>query len=316
MHDPFDHAHKKNRPAYVQAQCWVTLGVSVLGRFGARHVLPVLSRLVPEAGNRNKLAIALTLIRALVPAFSGAARVLMDSWFMRARLIQPLLKRGLHVISQARRDTALFLPPPPYSGRGRPRKYGDRLTAAAIAALPCVEMEIFAYNETRRIRVRSARALARFLWGTPVRAVWCEFYDAKKGTWNRPKLLLASETELTAETIVRLYARRWGIEPLFHNLKRWWGMNNLWQQSRRALELWMMICSCAWSLAQLLALAVEEAFPITAIAPWRKGEPITAGLVAQWLRVEYAGVVFREGLDRKSRTFTFPEGRGDPRLRL
>lgn len=102
----FDHARKKNRPAYVQAQCWVTLGVSVLGRFGARHVLPVLSRLVPEAGNRNKLVMALTLIRALAPVFSGEVRVVVDAWFMRARLIQPLLKRGRHVIGQVRRDTA------------------------------------------------------------------------------------------------------------------------------------------------------------------------------------------------------------------
>jgi hypothetical protein len=312
----FDHARKKNRPAFVQAQGWVTLGVSLLGRFGARPVLPVLSRLVPEAGNRNKLAIALTLIRALAPVFSGEVRVLMDAWFMRARLIQPLLKRGLHVIGQVRRDTALFLPPAPRSGRGRPRKYGARLTAADIAAWPATEMEVFVYGEHRRIRVRSALVLARFLKGTPVRAVWCEFYDAKNGRWNTPRLILATETELTAEMIVRIYARRWGIEPLFHNLKRWWGMNNLWQQSRRALELWMMIRSCAWSLAQLLALVVEEQFPITAIAPWRKGEPITAGLVAQWLRVEYTGLAFRDGFDRKSRKFTFPEARNDPRLRL
>jgi len=35
-------------------------------------------------------------------------------------------------------------------------------------------------------------------------------------------LLLATEPHLSAETVLCLYARRWGIEPLFHNLKRWW----------------------------------------------------------------------------------------------
>jgi hypothetical protein len=34
---------------------------------------------------------------------------------------------------------------------------------------------------------------------------------------------------------VLLYARRWAIEPLFHNLKRWFGFNNLWQQTRTVL---------------------------------------------------------------------------------
>src|ERR1700674_2965917 len=34
----------------------------------------------------------------------------------------------------------------------------------------------------------------------------------------------------------------WKID-LFNNLKRWWGISNLWQQSRTALELWMQIRS-------------------------------------------------------------------------
>ncbi len=51
----------------------------------------------------------------------------------------------------------------------------------------------------------------------------------------------AQPTALSAEEILRTYAKRWSIEPLFHNLKRWWGVSNLWQQSRRVLELWMQI---------------------------------------------------------------------------
>lgn len=159
-------------------------------------------------------------------------------------------------------------------------------------------------------------ALARFLKAAPVHAVWCEFFDPEKNTWSKPRLLLATEIELSAETIVRLYARRWGIEPLFHNLKRWWGVTNLWQQSRKALELWMQIRSTAWTLAQLLALVAEDSFPIQVVAPWRVRQPLTAGLIAQWLRIEFTGLPFRDGFDRKSQKFSFPEQRGDPRLRL
>ena len=39
---------------------------------------------------------------------------------------------------------------------------------------------------------------------------------------------------------LHLYARRWSIEPLFHNLKRWWGVNNLWQLKRTVLELFQL----------------------------------------------------------------------------
>ena len=311
-----DHANKTNRPDFVQAQCWVTLGVSVLGHGKAKLVLPILSRMVPDTGNRNKLTIALALLRVLAPVLAVPTRLLCDSWFMRARLVWPLLSRGIQVIAQARFDTALFLPPDAAGklGRGRPRKYGQRLTTEAIARLPMYEMSLTLHGKPQKLRLRSAVALARFLKGAPVRAVWCEFYDDKKQTWARPRLLLATETVLSAQVIVELYARRWGIEPLFHNLKRWWGISNLWQQSRTALETWMQIRSTAWTLAQLLALAVDDAFPICEVAPWRKGHPLTAGLVAQWLRIEFTGLAFRDGFDPKSQKFSFLEQRGDPRL--
>ena len=137
-----------------------------------------------------------------------------------------------------------------------------------------------------------------------------------KQPWSKPQLFLATETELSAEEILRLYARCWGIEPLFHNQKRWWGVNNLGQQKRTVLELWMQIHSTAWTLVQLLNLVVEEAFLIAAVLPWRDRHPLTAGLVAQWLRMEFTRLAFRDGFNRKSAIFTFPEQRGDPRLRV
>ncbi|EQD53047.1 transposase IS4 family protein, partial [mine drainage metagenome] len=165
-------------------------------------------------------------------------------------------------------------------------------------------------------RCDTALFLARFLKGASVHAVWSEFYDQDRQRWSKARLLLATETGLDAEEILRLYARHWGIEPLFHNLKRWWGANNLWQQKRTVLELWMQIRSTAYTLVQLLSLVAEESFPMTVVAPWRNGQPLTGGLVAQWLRMEFTGVAFRDGFNRKSSIFAFPEQRGDPRLRL
>ena len=314
-----DHAKKANQTQFVQAQCWVTLGVSILGSAGRKYVLPIVSRLVPVSGNRNKLTIALSLVRGLAPVMKGRqVRILFDAWFMRARLVLPLLSRKMRVIGQARRDTALFLPPVVLvkPGRGRPKKYGLKMTPEAILALPVTEVKLTLYGKEQLIRLRSVVAMARFLKGAQVRAVWSEFYDADKQHWSKSRLLLASETELSAEEILRLYARRWGIEPLFHNLKRWWGVNNLWQQSRIVLELWMQIRCTAWTLVQLLSLVVEESFPIKAVSPWRDKQPLTGGLVAQWLRMEFTGLAFRDGFNRKSSIFTFPEQRGDHRLRV
>ena len=312
-----DHSKKTNRPEFLTAQCWITLGLSVRFRSGTKSVLPVLSRLVPATGNRNKLTMALDMVQAMRPAISQRVRVLFDCWFMRARLVLPLLAEGCAVIGQARIDTALFLHPtvPDTPRRGRKRIYGERLTPAMIEALPAHECRLSLYGETQRIRLRSIIVLARFLKATPVHAVWCQFHDPDKDTWSKPRLMLASETALGAQHIVRLYARRWGIEPLFHNLKRWWGAANLWQQSVPALELWMHIRSMAWVLAQLLILVADNAFPIRQVAPWRVGCVLTAGLIAQWMRIEFTGLAFRDGFDQKSQQFCFPSPRNDPRVR-
>jgi hypothetical protein len=80
-------------------------------------------------------------------------------------------------------------------------------------------------------------------------------------------LLLAAGVKLSAEEILRLHARRWDIEPLFHNLKRCCDVNNLWQQEHIVLELWMQIRSTAWTMAQLLCVVAQDAFPITVGAP-------------------------------------------------
>jgi len=130
----------------------------------------------------------------------------------------------------------------------------------------------------QRVRVRSVIAVARFLKWLPVRAVWCEMF-LPDHAWSRPRLILATETDLSARQVVEIYAERRGIEPLFHHLKRWWGVANLWQQSKAALELWMQIRSTAYALTQLLALQLWESFPLMAIAPWRKSAMITAGLL-------------------------------------
>ena len=79
-----DHAKKTNRPQFLQAQCWVTLGVSVLGGGGRKYVLPIVSRLVPATGNRNKLSIALALVRGLAPVMKNKpVRVVLPSWSRR-----------------------------------------------------------------------------------------------------------------------------------------------------------------------------------------------------------------------------------------
>src|SRR5881628_3835330 len=69
-------------------------------------------RLVRRGTHRGKLTSARFLLRLLGQRL-GRARVLLDAWFMRARLIEAALADGHTVIGRARRDLALYAVPRP-----------------------------------------------------------------------------------------------------------------------------------------------------------------------------------------------------------
>lgn len=308
-----DHARRANRPTFLNSQCWVTLALVVRVRLGSALTVPIRSWLVEESGQRGKLWVARQLIGSIRGHVRGA-RLLIDAWFMRKSLILPLLEQKVRIIGQVRRDTALYLPPEPEpERRGPKRKYGRRIDAAMLGTMPAQEMGLMLYGKMQRVRLRSSIAVARFLKGVPVRAVWCEMRQ-DDNTWSRPRLMLATGAGLSAQAAVEIYVWRWGVEPLFHNLKRWWGVANLWHQSKAALDLRMQIRSTAYALTQLLALKLWESFPLMEIAPWRKGVMITAGLFGQWMRIRFIGLRVRDACNPKSGNFVMPFPGQDQRL--
>ena len=134
------------------------------------------------------------------------------------------------------------------------------------------------------------------------------------GTWSSKRPILTTETDLTAHDVVKIYAARWGIKPLFHNLKHWGSAANLWQQSKDTLELWMKIRSAAFALMQLLALKLWEHFPLMEIAPWSKFTMIMAGVFGQWVGIQFIGLRLHDACRPKSGNFVMPFPDQDQRL--
>src|SRR5215218_7316272 len=189
-----------NRPAFLLCQAFVTLAAVVPCRDRPRCV-PIVTGLCRGAGHAGKIALAKGLLRA-VGDHLGPLCLLLDAWYMRRSLLQAALRRGHAVIGQVRRDTALFqVPPPRLPGtRGRPRVYGARLDAAAIARLPVTCPRIAGYGG-RRARLRHVLCRARFLRGVTVHAVWCEL-EKRGGGWAKQRLLLSTDTALSASAII------------------------------------------------------------------------------------------------------------------
>jgi len=296
----FDHAGKPNRPRHVLAQNLVSLS-TVIGPPGRRRSLPLVSRLSDDGLDGGKLTTAKILIGAVLHQLRPDI-LLVDAWFMRARLVLWAVARGITVVGQARLDTALFLRPRPRRGRGRPAKYGMRFDRDKLALLPVVEKRLGVYHNVP-IRFRSFRFRARFLGGLEVRAVWISL--RVKGRWTKNRLLLSTDPTMPPEAIIRLYADRWTIEPMFNSLKHAEGAKELWQRSKEAFHRWLHLVQAGMALTVMLSLRDDpDIVRLAHAGPWRREVHPTPGMIKDGLirrfwncRVD--GLFARKG--RKSR---------------
>src|SRR5690349_17614757 len=106
-----NHAAEPNRSRFLRGQGWLCLAAVVEQgwRVGA---VPLMLRLVRRGTHRGKLGSARFLVRLLGRRL-GRVRLLLDAWFMRARLIEAAVADGHTVIGRARRDLALYAVPRP-----------------------------------------------------------------------------------------------------------------------------------------------------------------------------------------------------------
>lgn len=305
-----EHSGKTNRPRNVWAQCIVTLAVSVLGSSGIGMALPIVSRLVPQRGNTNKLKIALALVRAISGVTDKPA----------VRLVVHARTPGLAAVA-------------PEHACNWPGSYRYRLVPVArdpqeAPAWPAA----YLWRATEQGSQRSAagyRIEPTGLRQGATRSLALDYCRGPlpQGQANACRLvsvLRRKATVLDEGTIDAGLRNRTGRSNGRAAVRATLGDRTavpqpqtlVWlQQSLAAdavLELWMQIRSCAWTLTQLLSLAIADAFPMDTIAPWRVGQPVTAGLVAQWLRREFTG--FALGLAELAKCWKFrrPEPRQAP----
>jgi hypothetical protein len=277
------HSHhaKPNRPPFLRGQGWLCLA-AVVERGWKVGAVPLMLRLVRRGTNRGKLKSARFLLRLLGQRL-GHVRVLLDAWFMRGWLITRTLADGHTVIGRVRRDLALYtVPKPPRRRcRGRPRKYGERLTSTKVEALPAQRSAEILYGKLEVVRYRSCRVAARFLKGRVVRAVWVELERPDRRDKPREqRLLICTDPNLPAPDVITAYAKRWAVEPLFKDIKHGWGLKDAWQRSRQGLMRWVTLLGVGYALNQMLAFTDPARLAgLAQAAPWRPPGTQTAGVI-------------------------------------
>jgi hypothetical protein len=189
---------------------------------------------------------------------------------MKRRLVLWAVDRSIAVIGQIRRDSALFrIPEPPAKRqRGRPKKYGDRITSADMDALPVTQKQTSAYGG-RLMRWCGITCRPRFLRGLDVRVVRISM-RTNKG-WTKDRLVLSTDTTLCDEDIIIGYSRRWPTEPLYRDLKFTEGFREMWMQARKTLMRWLHVVQTGAALAIMLSAKTDpELDALARIGGWRK----------------------------------------------
>jgi hypothetical protein len=310
----FDHAPKANQKEFVSSQLFVALFLVVSTKIKS-IALPVWFQLMPKDGNRSKLRTARILVQCVVRFLRGSNKkflLLIDAWYMKASLILPLLKRGIHVIGQIRKDSVLSLPPVRNPGPGRPRKYGEKLSFDIIPELfeqQCAS--IFVYGKEQFFEFYVFDAQVRFLKGCICRMVWCRFctQDSPFTSWH---LLLSTDLSLSASQIISYYASRWSVETAFNSIKNAFGLKQAWEQTKRVFARWRCILCLAYGLCALASFFwgqdLAKLFPI----PWRKNQVATASWAMRVFDRIFRYFPIRACWDRKSQKFVLPEDLLEP----
>lgn len=175
----------------------------------------------------------------------------------------------LHVtfVTRLRLDAALYDPAPPYSGKGRPRKKGQRLptltqvlqdasTVWTTVSLPWYD------GQVREMQITSACALWFHFGQPPVPIRWGLVRDPQ-GV-DATIALLATDPAVEALSIVTWYVQRWQLEVTFEEARRHLGVETQRQWSDKAIGRTTPLLLGLFSWITLLAHALYAAHPSVA----------------------------------------------------
>ncbi len=166
------------------------------------------------------------------------------------------LKQPVTVITRLRLDAALYDPPPPYQGRGRPRKKGarrptpqqrldERSTVWQRLTLPWYD------HHPRELDIATGTAFW-FHFGLPGVHIRDVLIRDVAGKFD-PQALLSTDLTLTPQQILAFFIRRWQMEPTFRHVREHLGVETQRQWSDKAIARTTPILLGLFSLITLLA---------------------------------------------------------------
>ena len=226
---------------FIYGHVWVVLSALVRHKHWGTIGLPLLAKMYIRAREvdsvkvqfQTKLQQAAELVNwcsNCCKRFGKGLWIVTDGGYTKAGFIKPAIKAGATIITRLRKDAALHSPvkPPHKRKRGRPRKYGERISLCRKAAnrkgWSSVEVTLYGRKETKLVRM--FKATYRPAGGEVLVLI------AREAN-NNWRAFMCTNLSATTEQILEAVADRVAIEQNFHDLKEIEGAG---QQQVRNLE--------------------------------------------------------------------------------
>ena len=287
-HKQYDHANKANRSSYVYGQRWLAFGLIIC--IGNRiFTIPLYIYLVKPKNNLITTTIfILEKMKKVIDEknLNLEVEILTDSWFARERLIlRAKYQCSFSVITMARKDLALYelAPIRKKETKGRPRKKGKRIKPEFKDLKKKRILNI--YNKEIKVEYKEAICKARFLKYETVKAVWIRFDESQS-----MRLIISTDTKLSGEEIIKRYAKRWDIEPMFNELKNRFKFKDIMMHNPRSYYQFLYFKIWCFIIVKLSSIQFKNTIIdyVKKFLPWRvsnkKGVTVTAGSTQLALR--------------------------------
>ena len=176
------------------------------------------------------------------------------------------LSKPVTVITRLRLDAALYAPAPPYAGKGRPRKKGQRLpTPQQVVDHPRTAWQRLTlpwYNHQPRLLDIATGTAVWYHAGLPVVPIRYVLIRDVAGKFD-PQALLSTDLTLTPDQILAFFMHRWQMEPTFRHVREHLGVETQRQWSDQAIARTTPLLLGLFSLITLLANALLTRHDLT-----------------------------------------------------
>ena len=224
---------------------WVVLAVRVPLPWapGRGIAVPLLARLYrgkkrcPKRQYSKRTEQARAMLDRVLGWFPEGRRIVIsgDSEYACRTVVRDLPERGVFV-GPVVMKAALHEPPPPYGGRGRPRKVGRRLPSPRLMrTAPAARWSRIAtkiYGRDVTLLVQTVECLWYTVAGSRLVRVVVTRDPAGR---YADRAFFATDPSLTAAQIIALYSHRWDLEVTFRDLKQLLGLadpqNGWWRRA-------------------------------------------------------------------------------------